>query len=77
MLGYAYSLGEGVEKDKAEAIRWYRLAADRGYAKAQYNLGCAHWNGEGVEEDKAEAIKWFRRAAQQGYEKSIKFLSNL
>ena len=31
--------GEGVLKDEAEAVRWYRLAADQGHAAAQFNLG--------------------------------------
>ena len=30
---------EGVPEDKAEAVRWYRLAAEQGHASAQYNLG--------------------------------------
>ena len=32
-------MGEGVLKDEAEAVRWYRLAADQGNAAAQLNLG--------------------------------------
>jgi hypothetical protein len=31
-LGAAYALGEGVAKDSAEAVKWYRKAADQGYA---------------------------------------------
>ena len=34
-----YASGEGVPEDDAEAVRWYRLAADQGHADAQYNLG--------------------------------------
>ena len=32
----------------AEAVRWYRLAADQGYAAAQGNLGLMYGNGTGV-----------------------------
>ena len=49
-----------------EAVKWYRLAAEQGNARAQYNLGYAYDNGEGVEQDYVEAVKWFRLAAEQG-----------
>ena len=29
-LAYFYDFGEGVEEDKAEAVRWYRAAAEQG-----------------------------------------------
>ena len=38
-LGLRYSTGEGVPQDDAEAITWYRLAAEQGSASAQNNLG--------------------------------------
>ena len=48
-------------------MRWYRLAADQGYAYAQYNLGVMYENGQGVPQDYAEAVRWYRLAADQGY----------
>jgi len=30
-----YEKGRGVGKDTREALRWYRLAAERGYPRAQ------------------------------------------
>ena len=50
----------------AEAVSWYRIAADQGDADAQYNLGTMYRDGEGVPRDYAEALKWFRKAAVQG-----------
>jgi len=41
-LGFMYQTGRGVPEDDAEAIWWYRLAADQGHASAQYLLGLAH-----------------------------------
>jgi len=32
---FLFRNGEGVPKDDKEAVKWYRLAADRGKAKAQ------------------------------------------
>ena len=34
-LGLMYESGRGVPQDYKEAIKWYRLAADQGFARAQ------------------------------------------
>ena len=39
-LGYAYSNGRGVEQDYAEAVKWYRLAAEQGDAMRNTILVC-------------------------------------
>ena len=61
-----YGKGQGVAKDEAESVRWYRKAAAQGNAAAQCNLGISYSNGQGVAKDEAEAVRWFRRAAAQG-----------
>jgi TPR repeat protein len=61
-----YANGQGVPKDDKEAMKWYRLAADQGYASAQNNLGLMYANGQGVPKDDKEAVKWYRLAADQG-----------
>ena len=38
-LGLMYANGEGVPEDDAEAVHWYRKAAEQGDANAQNNLG--------------------------------------
>ena len=43
----------------------YRLAAERGDANAQYNLGLMYAKGEGVPEDDVQAYAWFNLAATQ------------
>ena len=47
-LGAMYAVGTGVTQDHAEAVRWYRLAADQGHANGQYNLGVMYAHGTGV-----------------------------
>src|SRR5260370_41649487 len=43
-----------------------RAGADKGDAKAQYELGAAFLFGTlGVAKDEVEALKWFRKAAEQ------------
>jgi len=45
MLGTIYALGQGVPKDYAAALTWYRKAAEHGDAKAQNNLGFMYAQG--------------------------------
>ena len=63
----AAAAGRGVRKDDAEAAKWFRIAADKGYAPAQNDLGFFYAQGRGVKKDDAEAVKWYRRAADQNY----------
>ena len=63
-----YHLGEGLKQNYTETLKWYKLAADQGYAPAQSNLGYLYENGEGVPRDYAGALKWYRLAAEQGEE---------
>jgi TPR repeat protein len=65
-LGLMYDKGQGVAEDKAEAMTWYRKAADQGYAKAQSSMGDAYRTGKGVQQDYGEAVKYYRKAAEQG-----------
>jgi len=66
-LGWCYDDGRGVEKDYAEAVKWYLKAAARNFAPAQFNLGYCYANGQGVRKDKVEAVEWYRKAAEQNY----------
>ena len=54
----------------AEAVKWFRKAADQGFAPAQYNLGTSYYYGDGVEQDLPMAAKWYRKAADQGFAES-------
>jgi len=65
-LGLAYMRGDGVSKDYAEAVKWYRMVADQGCEFAQHNLGACYLRGEGVRRDLVESARWFRKSAEQG-----------
>lgn len=67
VLGDRYRLGDGVDQDFAEAVRWFQLAADQGVAQAQCNLGGMFYEGSGVPHDFAKATHWNRLAAEQGH----------
>ena len=65
-LGNLHYKGERVHQDYAEALKWYRKAADQGLAVSQNMLGVMYDKGEAVPQNFAEAVKWYRKAAEQG-----------
>ena len=44
-----------------------KVLAERGDAKAQYDLGNYYDTGQGVAKNVVEAMKWFRKSAEQNY----------
>ena len=65
-LGMRYEKGDGVPKDAAQAVKWYRLAAEQGDPLGQLFLGARYDKGDGVPKDAVQAVKWYRLAAEQG-----------
>jgi uncharacterized protein len=54
-----------VKQDFAEAVRWYRQAADKGHPGAQFTLGNLYELGQGVATNMTQAAEWYRKAAEQ------------
>ena len=69
-LGVSYLKGNGVEKNEAEAYKWFRLSALQGFADAEFCMALCLGSGIGVKQDGAEAAEWMRRAADHGHEKA-------
>ena len=65
----------GDAHDACEAVKWFRRAANQGYAEAQYDLGLIYFNGRGVTRDNGEAAKWFLKSAEQGHENAPYYLA--
>ena len=55
------------KSDFAEAVKYYRQAAEKGHASAQLDLGYCYDTGKGVQQNYAEASKWYRKSAEQGH----------
>ena len=55
-------------QDDAEAVKWFRKAAEQGDASAQYNLGVMYEFSRGVPQDAVQAYAWLNIAAAQGSE---------
>ncbi len=65
----AFHDGEGVEEDYAQAIYWFRKAAESGCAESSCQLGSMYLNGRGLKkEDVGEAVKWYDKALALGIE---------
>jgi TPR repeat protein len=80
MKGFNYHKGtNGVTKDYKEAYRWFKLAADKGYARGQCLLGILYFKGDGVAKDYSEAAKWFQKAAEEKSEGQVidRFLKSM
>ena len=81
-IGRLYLLGIGVPVDYSQAIRWYKIGADRGNSAAALNLGELMIQGQGGPKDEARAAYYYARAAastnrNQTTEKARKALNGM
>lgn len=75
LLGVMYATGDwSGPKDLAEATRWYRLAAEKGNAESQYDLGFMLLLGEGAPKNIEEGVMWIERAGLLGEYKAFRLL---
>lgn len=66
-LGLAYVHGQGVPRDYAKAVFWFRKAAYQRLAQAEYNLGDENFLGHGTPRNFERAYFWLDLAAAQGF----------
>ena len=72
-----YEKGWGSLKIDAEAVNWYRKAAEKNFAAGQFNLGRMYLAGQGIRQSDVEAYRWFTRAAAQGHAEARKRLADV
>ena len=66
-LGLLWARGVGAEGPNfAEALRWWKEGARRGYSLSMNNLGLLYANGDGVKQSYDEAYKWWEMSAETG-----------
>ena len=51
----------------ASAFQSWKVLAEKGDAKAQFNLGLMYKQGNGIKQDLKKALKWYRKSAINGY----------
>ncbi len=66
-LGIAYRDGRGVTRDNAQALAWFRKAAEKNNAAAFDNLGWMYEHGLGTTTDLVEAARYYRDSANGGH----------
>ncbi|MDR3458359.1 MAG: tetratricopeptide repeat protein [Verrucomicrobiae bacterium] len=76
-LGVMYVLGQGVDKDPAEAVKWYTRAAEQGQGESQHGLGLRYLWGDGTDKDPQQAAVWLTAAANQGIPDSATWLADM
>ena len=67
----------GTKEDNKTAVKWLTMAAEKGFAPAQYALAESYAEGVGVKQSYTEAIKWFEKAAEQGFDDAETRLKHL
>jgi len=82
LIGKAYDDGPGetfkqgtydedIESDYDEAAKWYKIAADKNDADAQFALAEILYNGMGEEFSHSKAVALYEKAARQGHVKAM------
>lgn len=66
MVGYLYEVGDGVEKDAGEALKWYDKGAKLGAPAALAAAARLYGQGAGGSGNIQKATLYMRRAAQAG-----------
>ena len=69
MIKFALLLyaGDGIETNKKEAARYYKLAADKGNIDAMVNYAFMLEEGDGIEKNEKEAARYFKLASIQSH----------
>lgn len=70
--------GDGVAKRPADAVPFWKDAAQLGCATSSYNLGLIYWEGsEGLEADAQQAFQFMERAVRLGKEEAFGALGRM
>lgn len=65
------------KKNYEDAFRIYLNIANKGDARAEYNVGMMYMKGLGVERKKMDAYKWLRRAAKHGNQEASSYFKQM
>jgi TPR repeat protein len=61
-----YKEGKGTSKNPQLAIKWWRIAAEKGHIESMNKLGALYYNGEDIKQNIPESIMWLNKAAEKG-----------
>ena len=69
-LQYIESAAENPQ-DYSRAVTCFKMAAEKGHADGQYNLGRMYYYGIGVKKDYSEALQWYTKAGRQEHARAL------
>ena len=64
IVGSCYMEGNGVRASLKRAVKWLTVAAEAGFAGAQFNLGLCHFDRDANHINYEQAWRWFSAAAE-------------
>lgn len=76
-LGRRYFNGEGVQKDPAKAVEWFRRSAEQGNAKSKGWLGILYVQGVHLPREAVKGLELLRQSADEGDARAQGFLGLL
>ena len=75
LLALCYMEGDGVQQDMVECMRLMKMAAEKGFVRAQFLTGLSFMTGShGNPCDKKQAVKWLQLALDHGYNDALIYL---
>ena len=74
-LAWCFEVGKVMERNREKASYWYKKAAIKGSARAQYWLGVKYVTGNNKPHDDLEVIKWLTLASMQNNSAALRRLS--
>lgn len=60
-----YEEGKEVQQNYEQALYWYKKAAKKNNATAEFNLELIYDNGIGVSKDAKQAVFWYQLSANK------------
>lgn len=66
-----YHSGTGVECNRAESLKWRRMAAEQGLAEAQFTLANCYYAGEGVKKTIRKPLNGIERLPSKAIPKLV------
>lgn len=76
-MGRFYYFGDSIQQNYKEAVRWYTIAADKGYPNSQNNLALCYLYGDGVPVNIEKAMQLLYLAAAQDLPNAMHILANI
>lgn len=76
-LAVAYQLGDGLKKDMAKAVSWYKRAAENGHDQARTELGILYYEGRLIDQNVKRAYELLSVSARNGIVQAQYYLGNM